>query len=175
MLFLGCMVMQQGRAHMESLNKQCSVFTEQLLFRWLWVVNFVQMWKWSVWWDSVCTWNFCVKTAEIVKWNVRDGFSGINVSQKAEKMWMSTQKCRENYGTSAIWLSVNLQDDTWWAWLWARIFDKYYVFGDYPSSWPFFKKPQTYPELRASSIYWIQLSRFYLRMETESSFRNVVF
>jgi hypothetical protein len=26
-----------------------------------------------------------------------------------------------------------------------------------------------------SSIYWIQLSRFYLRTETESSLRNVVF
>jgi hypothetical protein len=30
-------------------------------------------------------------------------------------------------------------------------------------------------EIRASSIYWIQLSRFYLRTETESSLRNVVF
>jgi hypothetical protein len=30
------------------------------------------------------------------------------------------------------------------------------------------------PEIGASSIYWIQLSRFYLKTETESSLRNVV-
>jgi hypothetical protein len=29
-------------------------------------------------------------------------------------------------------------------------------------------------EIGASSIYWIQLSRFYLRTEAESSLRNVV-
>jgi hypothetical protein len=51
---------------------------------------------------------------------------------------------------------------------------KYYVFGHYPSSRPFFKKPQRFGEIGASSIYWIQLSRFYLRTETESSLRNVV-
>jgi hypothetical protein len=66
---------------------------------------------------------------------------------------------------------------------------KYYVFGYYPSSCPF-KKTQRFgdwilspssgktysgPEIGASSIYWIQLSRFYLRTETESSLRNVVF
>jgi hypothetical protein len=37
---------------------------------------------------------------------------------------------------------------------------KYYVFGHYPPS---------------CSIYWIQLSRFYLRTETESGLRNAVF
>jgi hypothetical protein len=30
------------------------------------------------------------------------------------------------------------------------------------------------PEIGASSIHWIQLSRFYLKTETESSLRNVV-
>jgi hypothetical protein len=31
------------------------------------------------------------------------------------------------------------------------------------------------PEIGTSSINWVQLSRFYLKMETESSLRNVVF
>jgi hypothetical protein len=37
------------------------------------------------------------------------------------------------------------------------------------------KPTQLDPDIGASSIYWIQLGRFYLRTETESSLRNVVF
>jgi hypothetical protein len=33
----------------------------------------------------------------------------------------------------------------------------------------------TYPEIGSSSIDWFQLSRFYLKTETEPSIRNVVF
>jgi hypothetical protein len=50
------------------------------------------------------------------------------------------------------------------------IFQKTKLFGDWilsPSSGK--------TEIGASPIYWIQLSRFYLRTETESSLRNVVF
>jgi hypothetical protein len=41
-----------------------------------------------------------------------------------------------------------------------------YDFGHYPSS---------YQLIGTSSVDWPQLSRFHLKMETESSLRNVVF
>jgi F0F1-type ATP synthase beta subunit len=43
---------------------------------------------------------------------------------------------------------------------------KYYASGHYPSSGP---------QTGTSSIDWTQLSRSYLKMETESSLRNVLF
>jgi hypothetical protein len=43
-----------------------------------------------------------------------------------------------------------------------------------PSYIPLWKW-HTCPEIETSSIDWTQLSRFYLKTETESSFRNIVF
>jgi hypothetical protein len=47
-----------------------------------------------------------------------------------------------------------------------------YVFGQYPSSCLCLKRR---PEIGTSSIDWNQLSRSYLKTETESSLRNVMF
>jgi hypothetical protein len=68
---------------------------------------------------------------------------------------------------------------------------KYHVVGHYPSCCLFFKTQRvggwtlplssgspylrSGPEIGTSSIDWAQLSRFYLKTETESSLRNVVF
>jgi hypothetical protein len=69
---------------------------------------------------------------------------------------------------------------------------KYYVFGYYPSSCPYLNtvlffqdttqlgqidraSPYLGQEIETSSVHWSQLSRFYLKTETESSLRNVVF
>jgi hypothetical protein len=49
---------------------------------------------------------------------------------------------------------------------------KYHVFGHYPSSYLYLN---TVLFIGTSSIDWAQLSRFYLKTETESSLRNVVF
>jgi hypothetical protein len=74
------------------------------------------------------------------------------------------------------------------------LYYKYYVFGPYPSSCLYLKKPScsffktrrfgdwilspalvSDPEIGTRSIDWAQQSRFYLRTETESGLRNVVF
>jgi hypothetical protein len=44
------------------------------------------------------------------------------------------------------------------------------VLGLYTPFWCWYKCPET----ETSSIDWVQLSRFYLKTETESSLRNVV-
>jgi hypothetical protein len=45
------------------------------------------------------------------------------------------------------------------------------VLGLYTPSWCWYRRP----EIGSSSIDWTQLSRFYLKTETESSIRNTVF
>jgi hypothetical protein len=57
---------------------------------------------------------------------------------------------------------------------------KYYVSGHYPPSYLYFKTHSfgdwiLSPEIGTSSIDWGQLTKFHLKMETESSLRNVVF
>jgi hypothetical protein len=53
---------------------------------------------------------------------------------------------------------------------------KFYLHNQYgPGIYPNFRKFEKGSEIGASSIYWIQLSTFYLRTETESSLRNIVF
>jgi hypothetical protein len=45
------------------------------------------------------------------------------------------------------------------------------MFGLYTPAWGWYRCP----EIETSSIDWAQLSRFYLKTETESSLRNVLF
>jgi hypothetical protein len=72
--------------------------------------------------------------------------------------------------TTSIWIrSKNL----WW-WYINTIIN---FFGHYPLSCVLFKnnilETGLGPEIGTSSINWAHLRRFYLRMETESSLRNV--
>jgi hypothetical protein len=54
------------------------------------------------------------------------------------------------------------------------VYDASVMFFDIIHHLVYFRKTWP-PEIGASSIYWTQVSRFYLRTGTESSFRNVVF
>jgi hypothetical protein len=76
--------MQQDRAYTESLDKLHSVFIEQWLIRSVCVVNFVQMWKWSVRWNRDWKWIFAL--------NVRDIKNSSWWISRPKKLWMSKFK-----------------------------------------------------------------------------------